>query len=133
MEGVELLPNEGDPDASYTYEAYDLGDLKKLSDKRSRERTVSNALDAIRDTSEYIRKLQERARHQPPEQAKLSLTCAAKLERLRNMILDQVRRYQPVPIDAPTACRCGPMAFRLPEYLEQQCLDIALDSSAPSA
>jgi len=125
--GDGLLPVQGDRDAEYTHEVYDLGDPRKIELRRLRRELVTDRLELLRRFPEDIKWLQTEAEASPPSRARQALDLARRLRRAMHNALEELVRFASVPADAPWECRCGQTdQHSLPQGLEIQSVDVVL-------
>jgi hypothetical protein len=121
-----LLPDQSDPDAVYTAEAYDLNDPRKVRRRRLRRERLAEWLGVLKEGPLQVRSLVALAERVPSlaESAVLLETAAS----LRNRILRaalEIQRYAAVPADADEACRCGREEhLELPAWLATQTQEV---------
>lgn len=115
--------DEDDPDAVYTYAAYDLGDPRKTELRRNRREWIEESRRDLQEICRIRSRLLERASRQPRPAIAASLRARAlQLELHVSTSLERLRRFRAVPGDAPGECACAEGRHRtIPEYLEAQC------------
>jgi len=122
-----LLPVEGDSDAEYTHEIYELDDSRKVEIRQARAERLEESLLTLKEGPLLLESMMERLREEPPEQSSDLLHLAERLRRSIAYAVKTVGRYAAIPRDADPACRCGRNDHhRLPAGLADQLLDIPL-------
>jgi len=121
-----IIPLQDDPDASYTIEAFDLNDHRKLAARRFRRSAITRSLDAL----VRARELRDRLLDQPGGNTGTEhVEVAQVLDRMASFALGNLFHFSAIPEDASTACSCGFAEQReLPAWLDEQVLEI--DESA---
>ena len=109
-----------DGDATYTEQAYDINDRRKIVLRRERARVYDDHIPLI-DHADGIMKLHDLAKQQSSIDAQRSILAAA--ERQRNATqhaLTDLQGYSVIPPDAPDACKCGDVELKLPDAIGSQ-------------
>jgi len=125
VEEDRLLPIEGDLDAEYTHEIYDLDDPRKREKRRMRASVVRDAIRVLKEAPECTNALRRLEPKSDIDRAEINKAIEL-LEIQRQHALDDIRRLDPVPSDAPRICRCTG-ARTLPAHLERQCLEVGAE------
>jgi hypothetical protein len=117
-----LLPAEGDPDAAYTAQAYDLNDPRKVVMRRSRRERLEEWLQLLREGPNLEAELLQRTdAATPTERARQNLEAARSLRRCIEAALRDIQRYAVIPDDADASCHCGsPPPLEIPAWLGDQ-------------
>jgi hypothetical protein len=124
---------DGDADAAYTHETYDLDDPRKIVLRRSRRQCLEECFRLLREAPDLIRGLLERVAAQAPEPEEL-LRVAELLRSRMEAALKDVHRYAAIPPDSDSRCRCpGDAANELPTGLHRQTLEISLAWDVPES
>jgi len=123
LEGAEMsVRHPADRDASYTYEAYDLGDPRKRKLRDARRESLENARRIVRDGPSRCDELLRAAGRAPADIARLMVEQAEILNNYVGAATQALLRFRAIPEDAPADCRCRPPGTRrLPAFLESQC------------
>jgi hypothetical protein len=123
-----LRARDGDRDAEYTHEAYDLDDPRKVACRRERRERIDEAVHVLHRGLDLERDLLRRAAS-TPEPAKL-IEAARILSGLRQRAVTTLSSFPGIPLDAPVACACGqPPA--LPAFFERQLRTHGAEPSGP--
>ena len=123
---TSLAPsNPHDPDATYTYESYDLDDPRRRAMRARRAEAVGQAWRAIGILPSLESRLLAAAVNAPEGPARAECIDEANFIRhVLQLARQQLRRYHAVPLDAPSTCRCGTTAqHRLPDHLAAQSVE----------
>jgi 5-methylcytosine-specific restriction endonuclease McrA len=120
----KMLPRqEGDGDATYTLEAYELNEPRKVRTRRLRRLTIRQCirfLERVRTLSSDL--LDRAAVDGGPECVEVSWALDDASRRARDDLLE----YWPIPNDRNTSCSCGHAAHhRLPMVLAEQLIDLS--------
>jgi hypothetical protein len=121
----ELSPASfADRDAVYTWEAYDLDDLRKVRRRTLRKNIIEDRISFLEDTKVDEEELLDLAVRF--SNAKL-VEQAKKMNRMRRLAIgDLLPRFRVIPRDCNEPCRCGnTLNHSLPEVLEEQILDLS--------
>lgn len=111
--GDQIKPRQGDRDAEYTEEIYNINDARKVRLREKRRKRLTWLLGLLRDGPDV-----------PLALEKSGPTAAPLLRSVLLGVEEQVRDYAAVPPDAPTTCRCECEDFlRLPPVLASQVQD----------
>ncbi len=125
--GDRLLPMEGDGDARYTHQVYDLDDPRKIELRRLRRELIEDRIELLKRFPHDLEWLLAESQASPPRRAREALDLARHLRRAARSALDELARFSPVPVDAPERCRCGQAEHHsLPSELESQSVELAL-------
>lgn len=125
FEQASFLLKPRDPDAEYTWEAYDLGDPRKTQMRRSRADAVERCLRVLREGPDRIRRLLEIADRVGREDRLPILDAAETLQCQVIAARKDVARFRIVPEDADRACRCVEgIALELPPFLAAQAIEV---------
>lgn len=122
-----LVPADGDPDARATHRAYSLDDPRKVGRRRVRRELVSDRLRLIvRQGAEFTELLQlaDTLWRRDPGRFGRVMREIRRLRHDAGRALEDLRRYEAVPGDAPRTCRCPPFELSLPEYLDRQLVEV---------
>lgn len=128
LDGVRLVPHDGDVDAQYTFEAYDLDDPRKIAMRRNRQEAISLALDLMTRAEAAMASLTDRARQDVLSgdaaliaRGQQELDAAAALYAGILNACRTLERWEAVPIDSATVCRCaGIVDPTLPDSINAQ-------------
>lgn len=125
-----LRSRPGDGDAEYTWESYNLDDPVKVRLREKRRQWIEKHSDALLDTlelePEVISKLVEESESGEVVELLKRLDQAQGLRKARRLLLENLSRFEPVPKDHDTACRCGHTGHHsLPEVLAEQEVGLA--------
>ncbi len=121
--GVCLVAMTNDADASRTHRVYDLDDPRKQAMRRSREDTLTQALQTLDEAPSAIERLLLRA-GQPGDQRADLIAAAGSLRALMSRAKQDILRFLAVPVDANATCRCATSSGRsLPAFLADQTLE----------
>jgi len=113
--GFELKPLDGD--ATWTWEAYDLDDERKVVFRRHRVEFISRRLEELMLTvPQSVKALSSMFESVPAEKQLDIVQMLARLDVRRSAILSELRNYEVIPEDAPTACACGATLGTTPLY-----------------
>lgn len=114
----QILPREENADAVYTRNTYDLNDPRKVKMRELRRLTISaGAAHRSRFQELHARLLAKAKKTSEPE----LVDMAEKLWELRKPVEENLARFQAVPWNADTSCRCGHTRHHsLPDVLEEQ-------------
>jgi hypothetical protein len=114
LDGIRLVPRDGDVDAQYTSEAYDLDDPRKIVMRSNRQEAISLALDLVMRAEAAMASLTDFARQDvlSGDIAQIArgaeeLDAAAALHVAILNACRTLARWEAVPTDASTACRCA--------------------------
>lgn len=127
MNEDEMRPRVGDSSTIYTYETYDLGDVRKAGCRSRRRRAVAEALQTISEAPALIQRLLKRASE--VADSSLRADCVLAAESLRRQVtgaLESLRRYRTVPVDAQS-CACS-ATRELPAWLGSQVMPLPVDA-----
>jgi 5-methylcytosine-specific restriction endonuclease McrA len=120
-----LVPVEGDGDAAYTAQVYDLNDPRKVNFRNFRYARVQECLAVLEGVPEEIWTLLEHCAVESPERSAVLLRLA---QRMRSVILRaflDLQRFVAIPRDADAHCRCGHRSHHAPPAaLAEQALEI---------
>jgi len=121
-----LLANEGDPDALYTSQAYDLNDARKVRRRRRRRERLTEWLSVLREGPRQVRSLVALSENvESLAQAAVILDAAATLRDCIFGAAVEILRYAAVPADSNASCDCGKEDHcRLPDWLAAQTQEI---------
>lgn len=123
-----LRPVEGDVDASYTHQAYEMDDARKVERRQTRREVVSDRLRLLARLESEISELLRLADVVRRHDVRKFGDVMEEIRRLRmdaRRALEDLKRYAAVPQDAPKTCRCSPPRdHTLPEDLELQTIDV---------
>lgn len=126
----ELQPRAQDADASYTHEAYDLNDPRKVARRRSRRLLIADRMLLLEHFGEEVvelLRLADQLRTSNLQQFAAVLQAIKRLRGLAVTALSDLARYAAVPVDAPTACRCASKEHHaLPPEFDKQLIDIPI-------
>jgi hypothetical protein len=131
FEGDRLVVNEPDDlNASYTADAYDLNDPRKIAARRLRRSTIKSFLEVLIESRILEERLLDQAVNssdQPIESEIFkNLEAAKTLRRIIYLVIEKLTRFSAIPEDASASCLCEAAERReLPEWLEAQVLDLA--------
>jgi|SRR6185295_3826462 len=122
--GDRLVPEEGDADAAYTHEVYDLDDPRKIEMRRLRRELITDRLELLARCPDELEWLLAQVDVTRPGRAREALELARRLRRAAIGALEELARFAAVPPDAPGSCRCGRFDhLSLPLELEIQSLE----------
>lgn len=132
-EADELIPMEGDADAAYTSETYDLNDPQKVWRRRARRERYAEwqalLVEGPRLVTDLLRQCEQT--EDAAEADKLLQAASLLRVKLAHALRDW-ERYRAVPADFPSECRCRTKEHHsLPAWLEVQTLE--LDNPASSS
>jgi len=121
-EDGRLSPAEADPGATYTEEAYDLNDPRKVKRRVLRQARLDEWLSLLQEGPLRVRaliSLSERAT--ALDEAQILLDAAASLRSAILRAWEEIQRYAAVPADADPVCACPKDEHRvLPDWLAAQ-------------
>lgn len=127
MSGDNLLPVQGNAEAEYTHEAYEIDDPRKVARRRARRELLTDRLRLLRLESEIakllrlagpLRQHDVRRFGEVVQQIRVIRTDARRA-------LGDLKRYSAIPVDAPQTCRCPlPREHSLPEELDRQTVEV---------
>ena len=124
-----LLPMADNVDASYTYETYDLDDPIKCERRRLRRELITNRISLLRDGPQELSALlgvAEELGRAEPEAAQHLLRVARRLREQLVCAPQDLSRFNAIPPDAPTECRCRTKEHHvLPPEFDRQMLNLA--------
>lgn len=127
----KLVPQEDNPDASYTHEAYDLDDPLKRKMRANRQEAIKSVKYAINYVPSRISRLLELAKSISGAERIEILNAARDLRLQLTAAKAQLDRFRAVPVDAPISCRCPTTsACSLPAFLDNQCLEHSILNNA---
>jgi hypothetical protein len=116
-----LLACDGDADAAYTRDTYDLDDPRKKVMRRSRAEALTEAFRTLRDGPDRLQRLVATAERSGSSTRAILLDEAQRLRELMPQALRQVERFRAVPTDRDESCRCSiPDHCSLPAFLDSQ-------------
>ncbi len=120
--GDRLSPVDGDPDAAYTEQAYDLNDPRKVVMRQSRRERLAEWLQLLEEGPALEAELLRQASSAvSPAKALTNLQAARQLRRCIEAALRDIQRYAAIPVDADASCRCtSPPALAAPPWLGEQ-------------
>lgn len=123
----QLVPVDGDSDAAYTHQSYDLDDPRKVDRRRVRRERLGEWRQLLEEGPGLLEELLARTSEQPSSGQRAFLQAAEWLRRsIESAILD-IQRYAAIPPDADAACRCGYNDHHaLPTGLGSQVVEIKL-------
>jgi hypothetical protein len=122
--GDQLLPREGDLDAVYTHEVYDMDDPRKVDLRRMRRELIADRLELLQRFPDDLEWLLSEAEASPPSRARQALDLARRLRRGANLAREELKGFAVVPADAPKVCRCnGTEHHTLPPQWANQSLE----------
>jgi len=135
LQNDRLVPRHDGPDglhARYTIQVYRLNEPRKVGQRQRRRefiddqaRLFADDVEAIRATAMQLPDTYAPVRRKLIEHANL-------LEHLREQAVRELRRYRPVPADAPMTCRCGHSEHhQLPGFLAEIAIRPAPATPAP--
>lgn len=103
LERDELLPADGDGDASYTHDTYDINEPRRIKMRQRRRETISEALRMIDKGREIHDLLIEKAEaDSDPDLVRCALSIGEAIKNAwRNLSF-----YKLIPTDAEDCCRC---------------------------
>ena len=115
-----MEPIERDADARYTVTAYNVNDPRKQEMRRNRRELIESCCKVLETCPNLIEGLLEQFENSG------DFDCIRAAEQLSHhyfSAMKDMKRFFPIPPDAPHACRCqkGPS---LPEVIEEQTLEI---------
>jgi len=120
-----LSPVEGDADAAYTEQIYDLNDPRKVGFRNFRCERVKECLAVLKNGPEEIWTLLEQCAVASPEQGAILLRLAQRLRSMTWRAHLDLQRFAAIPKDADALCRCGHRSHHaLPVALAEQALEI---------
>jgi len=127
VQGDELQPKAGDPNAVYTHACYDLADPRKTTLRRLRREVIEHHRELLTVVPglvvEKIQLAQQNQRN--PAAVRKYLGEAQFLRRILNRAISDLRTYSSIPRDADQKCRCGTTRHHvLPVSLAQQSWDL---------
>jgi hypothetical protein len=125
--GDRLVPFDGDADAAYTEDVYDINEPRKVRLRKIRRERRDDFLALLNPKLARLAQLKFReACGAPGEVVEIAQTISG----LRDEIVRLCRLASPgtwVPDDAPTSCRCGRASARtLPATYLRQAVEIEL-------
>ena len=126
LEDDFLKPAEGDPDAEYTNESYNLNESRKVKLRKLRREMYAEYLALIKKGPAKIVQLMALAetRINEPEIAGELEFCARILRQSIQKAIKGLQEYAAVPQDAPKECRCENVKLTLPTGLESQVVEL---------
>lgn len=125
-----LKPRDGDRDAHYTCDAYDLNDARKVQMRRNRREWWEDRRALLREGPSTLNALLTEAGRSTPERAASLLSLAEGVRRFILGCRDELEQWAAIPVDAPSQCRCGSTEHQsLPEGLAVQMVDV--DTGSP--
>jgi hypothetical protein len=121
-----LVPDETDPDAVYTAEAYDLNDPRKVKRRRRRRERLAEWLGVLKEGPLQVRSLMALSERAPSlAEAAALLEAAASLRSRIFQASIEIQRYAAVPADCDEVCLCRREDHHeLPEWLATQTQDL---------
>lgn len=133
LQGNELKPRAGDPDASYTHACYDLDDPRKTTLRRLRREVIEHHRELLAVVPAMVAERIELAQQNLSDHlaVKKYLGEAQLLRRILMRAIGDLRTYSSIPRDADQKCRCGTTRHHvLPVSLAQQSWDLWSDMPA---
>jgi hypothetical protein len=124
LEGNDLLPGEGNADAAYTWETYDLNDPQKAKMREMRRETI----DAFTAFENRFPELQARLLAQAQDKSDPErLDVAKELWDVLEPVKKSLALFQAIPRNADQSCQCGHTGHHsLPDVLDRQTLEFDL-------
>jgi hypothetical protein len=115
----EIQPADpGDQDAAYTVSAYKPNDPGKVKARRMRRVLIRQCLDYLEDAATIHEELLDKAEETGD---KSLVDQAEKVHSMRRLPRQDLLRFQAIPEDCDTSCRCGTTVnHSLPSVLEEQ-------------
>lgn len=108
LEDDKLVPVEGNIDAAYTADVYDINDARKVLRREQRRLNITEALEVLTTARERWSQLAKRIESESDPEKLLGLAELARdFRRIYHFAQRQLRRYLPVPWDAPMRCACS--------------------------
>jgi len=124
LEGDEIQPRREDPSAKYTWETYDLKDQRKTKMREMRRKTVESFIVYQRRSLDVMALLHAKAKEKADPTL---LDTAQEVWNMKEPVEQSMARFQPIPSNTGTSCRCGDTKHHtLPEVLERQLIEINL-------
>ena len=126
LEGDELVPSDGDGDAAYTREAYDLNAPRKVTTRRFRRIAQLDRLRLMREQRPALEFLNGLIRKPDlAEQREELVKLAREIRRRFRIAAVESQRYRVIPTDAPTDCRCNDRSdYRIPASIFEQSVEV---------
>jgi hypothetical protein len=95
-----LLPAEGDADAAYTHEVYDLDDPRKIEMRRLRRELITDRLELLARCPDELEWLLAQVEVSRPGRAREALELARRLRRAAIAALAELARFAAVLLAA---------------------------------
>ncbi len=122
-----LLPVQGNAEAEYTHEAYEIDDPRKVIRRRSRRELLTDRLRLLERLESEIAELLRLAGLLRQHDLRRFGEVMQQIRAIRadaRRTLGDLRRYSAIPADAPQTCRCPvPREHSLPEELDRQTVE----------
>ncbi len=127
--GNRLQPEAGDLDAAYTHRAYQLDDPRKVERRRGRRELINDRLRLLAALEGQripeLLALADELRQLNRQGFGDLLRAIQQLRADARRALQDLRRYEAIPRDAPTVCRCGSQRHHtLPDEFEEQSFEL---------
>ena len=123
-----IRPREGDADAEYTGDTYDLNAPDKVARRLFRRDLWASRRQLIAETPEQIDTLMREAETYLKTDRKRFFeftTIAGSLDQALRNAREELSWFSAIPPDAPSSCRCGNTAYHsLPPWLARQVMDL---------
>ena len=119
------LVDDASPNAVYTYDSYDLGDLRKVALREFRERVISKCLERLASGPAHAEKFLELARQHEGEDQEFFLEYVRRITEEMSDARRTLAGYAGEPSDSSNTCRCKTESHHnLPGFLLEQILAI---------
>ncbi len=128
LDGSRIRPRDGNIDASYTWEAYDIDAPDKIERRRFRSKLYADRLPLFAQAPDKIERVLAKAEQYRDTDREIFYILLDGLEELRQSMKKartELSWYPSVPPDAPTSCRCTEAIHHsLPSGLARQMIDL---------
>jgi hypothetical protein len=119
----EMIPRDGDGNAAFTSDAYDLLDPRKTRSRFERRQAVDEAWRVVRAVPGLVEQLERRAVEQGDEDGSL-FKAIRELLAAYGGAERQLQHFVPVPLDSRECeCECFGASATLPAFLVEQLVE----------